>query len=147
MSLAHAPFSPTPNDTAFNNWDPNSNKSDTSFYHSMIEYMDIIVGKILDKLKTTGLDKNTIVIFSGDNGTPAEIFYNTDTLSDVEGQKASTNEEGTHVPLIAYWPSHITQGLVNDDLIDFTDFLPTFAQAANVKDLSKYGTLDGLSFY
>ncbi len=102
---------------------------------------------ILNKLKKTGLDKNTIVVFSGDNGTPSEIFYNTDTISDVEGGKAGTKEKGTHVPLVAYWPSHIPSGLINDDLIDFTDFLPTFARAAHNNNLSRYGTIDGLSFY
>ena len=54
-------------------------KSDTSFYHSMIQYMDFEVGKILNKLQATGLDKNTIIIFSGDNGTPDEIHYNADS--------------------------------------------------------------------
>ena len=80
MSLAHAPFSPTPNDAAYKNWDPDSKKSDTGFYRSMIGYMDLTVGKILNKLKQTGLDKNTIVIFSGDNDTQASIFYSTDTV-------------------------------------------------------------------
>ena len=119
MSLAHAPFSPTPMDTAYANWDANSNRSDTSFYPSMIKYIDLTIGAILNKLKKTGLDKNTIVVFSGDNGTPSEIFYNTDTISDVEGGKAGTKEKGTHVPLVAYWPSHIPSGLINDHIYRF----------------------------
>ncbi len=147
MSLAHAPFSPTPNDSAYANWNPDNSKSDTNFFHSMISYMDFKVGLILDKLAKTGLDKNTIVVFSGDNGTPFQIFYNVDTLENVEGKKRSTVERGTHVPLIAYWPSHIPKNQINDDLIDFTDFLPTFAEAAGNKNLSGYGTIDGLSFY
>ncbi len=44
MSLAHAPFSPTLMDTAYANWDANSNRSDTSFYPSMIKYIDLTIG-------------------------------------------------------------------------------------------------------
>jgi arylsulfatase A len=147
MSEAHEPFSPTPADSAYANWDASKNKSNPAFFHSMIERMDYEVGMILNKLAATGLDKNTIVIFCGDNGTPVEIHYDTDSLTNVEGEKAHTKESGTHVPLIAYWPSKIKPGQKNDDLIDFTDFLPTFAQAANNHALSKYAPLDGVSFY
>lgn len=146
MSIAHKPFSPTPEDSAFNSWNPKQKISDTSFFSSMISHMDMEVGEILNKLAKNGLDKNTIVIFSGDNGTPLEIFYSSGD-EDNEGEKRSTTEGGTHVPLIAYWPSHIPENMVNDDLIDFTDFLPTFAEAAGIKDLSAYDTIDGLSFY
>lgn len=148
MSIAHKPFSPTPEDSAFTSWNPKNKNSDTSFFGSMIKHMDIEVGLILDKLAKTGLDKNTIVIFAGDNGTPLEVFYDADAEGeDVEGEKRSTTEGGTHVPLIAYWASHIQKGQVNDDLIDFSDFLPTFAEAAGIKNLSPYGVIDGLSFY
>ncbi len=147
MSVAHEPFSPTPTDSAYAGWDPTRNISNPVFFGSMISRMDYEVGLILKKLATTGLDKNTIVIFSGDNGTPVQIHYNVDSLTNVEGEKAHTKEAGTHVPLIAYWPSHIRQASFNDDLIDFTDFLPTFSEAGNNNNLSPYGPIDGLSFY
>lgn len=147
MSLVHAPFAPTPNDSAYSSWDPSSGKLDTSFFRSMVEYMDIKVGTILNKLTQKGIDSNTIVIFTGDNGTPFQIYYNTTTANNIAGEKGSTHERGTHVPLIAYWPGKIPEAQTNDDLIDFADFLPTFAEAGNNTDLYKYGTLDGLSFY
>jgi hypothetical protein len=146
MSVAHQPFSPTPTDSAYEGWPGHSNISDTSFFSSMISRMDYEVGLIKEKLIKTGLDKNTIIIFAGDNGTPDQISYDVNSLT-VDGQKAHTTEKGTHVPLIAYWPSHIPQSRINDDLIDFTDFFPTFAEIAGKKDLLQYGIIDGLSFY
>jgi arylsulfatase A len=147
MSLCHWPYSPTPDDAAFAGWNARSSKSDTSFFPSMIHYMDKKVGMIINWLHAKGLDTNTIVLFAGDNGTPHEIYYNADGVNHIRGEKAFPTEGGTHVPLIAYWPKHIQQKTTNDDLISFEDFLPTFAEVAQVTDLSKYGKLDGLSFY
>jgi hypothetical protein len=87
-----------------------------------------------------------MVFFAGDNGTPIPIVFNANGVT-MHGEKGQTTEGGTHVPFMAYWPGHITEGMVNDDLLDFTDFLPTFAQAARSRDSSGYGILDGLSFY
>jgi arylsulfatase A len=147
MSIGHAPYCPTPDDPQFASWDPNKNKSDTAFYPSMMKYMDKKVGLILERLHASGLDKNTIVFFAGDNGVPPEIYYNIDTAQHVKGEKGSSNEGGTHVPFIAYWPNHVPKGSTNDDLIEFTDFIPTFAQFGNLTNLSKYAPLDGGSFY
>jgi arylsulfatase A len=147
MSIGHSPYSPTPDDSAFATWNPKSATSDTIFFASMMHYMDKKIGAILKWLHKTGLDKNTIVFYSGDNGTPGEIYYNADGKTHIQGKKAWSLEGGTHVPLVAYWPEHIQQKSTNDDLIDFMDFLPTFAEAAQVANLSKYGILDGVSFY
>lgn len=146
MSLLHEPFTPTPFDSAYKNWNPDNKTSDTSFFHSMLKYLDYKVGVVINSLAKKGLDKNTIVIFCGDNGTPSGVYYDVDSLA-VEGGKSSTTESGTHVPMIAYWPGHINQGKTNDDLIDFTDFLSTFADISGNHNLSKFGKLDGLSFY
>ncbi len=147
MSIGHAPYCPTPDDAAFANWNPDKNVSDTSFYASMMHYMDKKVGQILDKLQQMGLAQNTLVIFAGDNGTPPEIYYNAHGVKNIKGEKGLPREGGTHVPMMAYWPTHIQEGSVNADLIDFTDFFPTFAQVANVTNLNAYKPLDGLSFY
>lgn len=147
MSIGHSPYSPTPDDAAFATWDPKLKISDTSFFPSMMRYMDKKIGVILNRLRLWGLDKNTIVFFSGDNGIPIEIYYDANGVKHIQGEKGTTQEGGTHVPLIAYWPGHITKGSINNDLINFIDFFPTFAEVAGVKNLWKYGKLDGLSFY
>lgn len=146
MSLCHAPFSPTPDDPQFASWDPKKNVSDTAYFASMVKYMDKKVGEILDKLRSAGLDTNTLVFFTSDNGTPADIFYNTGGIR-LRGGKSFTFERGTHVPLIAYMPAYIARNSINDDLIDFTDFFKTFAALAQYDSLDKYGILDGVSFY
>ena len=112
----------------------------------MMNYMDKKLGLILNKLRATGLENNTVVFFVGDNGTPPQIWFKADGVK-MQGEKGHSTEGGTHVPLIAYWPGHIPPQSFNDDLIDFTDFFTTFADIAKIKDLSNYGTLDGLSFY
>ncbi len=147
MSIGHAPYCPTPDDAAFAKWNPDKNVSDTSFYASMMHYMDKKVGQILDKLKQMGIAQNTLVIFAGDNGTPPEIYYNANGVKKIKGEKGLPREGGTHVPIMAYWPTHIAQGSVNEDLIDFSDFFPTFAQVAGVSNLNAYKPLDGMSFY
>lgn len=147
MSIGHAPFCPTPDDAAFASWNPYKNPSDTSFFPSMIHYMDKKVGLILDKLHQSGLDKNTIIFYAGDNGVPSEIYYNANGIQHIRGEKGNSTEGGTHVPFIVYWPGFVPQGSVNDDLIEFPDFFPTLAQFGKVKNLNKYGTIDGHSFY
>jgi arylsulfatase A len=146
MSIGHIPFCPTPDDPEFAAWNPDKGVSDTKFYPSMMHYMDKKVGAILNKLKELGIDKNTLVLFAGDNGTPIEIYYYNNGQK-LKGEKAWPLEGGTHVPLYAYWPTHIAEGSASNDLIDFTDLFTMFAEAAGVKNLKKYGNLDGVSFY
>ncbi|HYK45210.1 MAG TPA: sulfatase-like hydrolase/transferase, partial [Parafilimonas sp.] len=146
MSIGHEPFSPTPDDPAFATWDPNQGVSAPVYFPSMVKYMDKKVGQILDKLRAAGLEGNTLVIYAGDNGTPVPIKFIANGIT-MQGEKGKTTEGGTHVPLILYWPGQIAEGGINDDLADFTDFLPTFAEVAKVADLSGYGTLDGASLF
>ena len=146
ITLCHAPYSPTPDDAAFATWDPLSKGNDTAYFPSMVKYMDKKIGQIVDSLKTWNLFNNTIIMYVGDNGTPHHIFYSVnDTI--IEGQKSETTTLGTRVPLIVSWPAKITPRQVNNNMVDFTDFLPTLADAAGVKVPKRYGTIDGQSFY
>jgi arylsulfatase A len=74
MVLGHPPFQPTPDDPVFDTW---TGQSDTSFYRSMIHYMDKKIGLILKKLKSLGIENKTVIIYVGDNGTPREIYQRT----------------------------------------------------------------------
>jgi len=146
MSLAHDPFSPTPDDPEYAAWDPVLRVSDTSFFPSMINYMDKKVGQVLYRLDSMGLSQNTIYIFIGDNGTPPFIFswYNGQLI---QGGKQKTTVWGTHVPMLVYSKGNIKPGTVNNNLVDFSDFLSTFADIARVPRPVTYGQLDGVSFY
>ena len=145
MVLAHPPFQPTPDDSAFATW-TSVTRGDTAFYPSMIKYMDKKIGLILDKVKELGLENNTVIIYTGDNGTPFEITEYVDNDSAVVGYKGSTVESGYSVPMMIDWGGTIKPGSVNNDLIEFTDFLPTFAHIANIPLPKNYGPLDGVDF-
>lgn len=149
LALAHRPFCPTPLDPQFASWDAHSGISDTSFFPSMIRYMDIKIGKLVEKLKSLNLENNTIIIFTGDNGTPGnpDGIYSLLNGKLIPGGKGKSIEYGTHVPLIVKWPGHILPNTVNKDLVNFIDFLPTLANAASISVPLNYGTIDGRSFF
>jgi hypothetical protein len=147
MAIGHEPYSPTPDDPEFASWKPENNPSNPKFFPSMMKYMDKKIGEILSKLRSAGIAKNTLVIYAGDNGTSQNIYFDANGITHIQGEKGKSIEGGTHVPLIAYWPGHIVQGSSNNDLIDFTDFFPTFADASQTTNLKQYGILDGKSFY
>jgi len=149
MLLSHAPYSPPPDNSAFATSNPSATPKlkDTICYKSMVKYMDKKIGQIIEKVKSLGIEKNTIIIYAGDNGTAHDISELVDEDNSGFGGKGSTTESGTHVPLLVYWPGTIIGGTVNNDLIDFTDFLPTLADIANVQVPDTYRPLDGVSFY
>jgi len=145
LTLCHPPFSPTPDDPEFAAWDPNLKVSDSKYYPSMVKYMDKKIGMIVNKIKSLGLINNTVIIYTGDNGTKGGITSVWNNIN-IPGGKSKTIEYGTHVPLIIRETGTIQAGSVNDDLIDFTDFLPTLAGIANIPAPTNYGPLDGISF-
>ena len=144
MVLTHDPFQPTPDNNNFVTAEP-KNTSDTAYFRYMVEYMDKKVGEIINKVKEEGLSRKTLIIFSGDNGTSTKIVSILNGKK-VRGAKGFPTVYGTHVPLIAYWDGVIKPGQLNNNLIDFTDFIPTFLETAGEKIPSDFHT-DGTSFY
>ncbi len=146
MILTHCPFVPTP---ASEEWDPNNHgsleyKGNPVYFADMVSYMDSIVGKIVDKLESLGIRENTLLLFTGDNGTDQPVVSLMNGRKVVGGKGKMTNA-GTRVPLIANWPRAIPKNSVSDDLIDFSDFLPTLCEAAGV-ELPDELKIDGRSF-
>ncbi len=140
MILVHNPFCPTP-DSAEWGQDVTANR----FFADMVAYMDKLVGRVVRKLEDLGLREKTLFLFTGDNGTNKNITSEMGDGSTIEGGKNTTTDAGTRVPLIANWPGTIAAGGVCDDLVDFSDFLPTMAEAAGAT-LPVDVTLDGRSF-
>jgi arylsulfatase A-like enzyme len=149
MVLVHDPFVPTP-DTIIDRNQPNLNKAPKDKtekkknFVAMVSYMDKLVGKILATIEEAGQTDNTIVIFTADNGTNRSIRSRWNG-QEIQGGKGGMKDNGTHVPMIAYWKGHTPTGLVSNDLIDFTDFYATFADAAGVQ-LGSSDPIDGRSF-
>lgn len=146
MIITHCPFVPTPDSK---DWDPTSPgsptyKGDAKYFGDMVAYMDKTVGKIIAKVDEMGLSEETIIIFTGDNGTdqPVVSMYRG---NEYPGGKKFTTENGIHVPLVVKWDNKIAPGTESDDLIDFSDFLPTLMNIAGVK-IPKDIPIDGVSF-
>jgi arylsulfatase A-like enzyme len=102
---------------------------------AMITRMDADIGKIFDLLKQLGIEKNTLVMFSSDNGPHKESgidpnFFNSN--GPLRGIKRDLYEGGIRVPLIARWPGKIKANSVSDHISAFWDFLPSCAETAGL---------------
>ena len=139
MNLVHNPFPPTPDSANRNGKNAKKNFID------MVAYMDKCIGRIIDALEANGLRENTLVIFTGDNGTNHKLTSEFQG-EQVQGGKGFTHDFGTHVPLIINWPGKIPAGQVNDDLICFSDFFPTIVDAAGLPP-KRITDADGWSFW
>ena len=109
-------------------------------FAAMVTRLDKHVGEILDLLRRKGLDKNTLVIFTSDNGPHTEggadpDYFNTEKL--LRGTKRSTTEGGIRVPFIAWWPGRVEAGVINDHQLAFYDLMPTFCEIAGIKKYEK----------
>ena len=114
-------------------------------FAAMITRMDRDIGRILDTLKQTGQEDNTIVIFTSDNGPHREGGHDPDFFDSngpLRGIKRDLYEGGIRVPMIVRWPSRIAPGQVSEFVWAFWDFLPTCAELAGVKPPEG---LDGIS--
>ncbi|MCK5172012.1 MAG: sulfatase-like hydrolase/transferase [Planctomycetes bacterium] len=140
MALVHNPFEPTPDSPEWG-----QSISDTRFYGDMVEYMDKMVGRIMDKVDEIGASEETLIIWAGDNGTNGGITSQMDDGSSIKGGKGKTTDAGTRVGYIASWKGMSQEGRVCEDIIDFADILPTLAEAAGAP-LPKNVKIDGVSF-
>lgn len=139
MVLVHDPFVPTPDSEEWPEADRRY-ENDTAYFKDMVAYADKIVGRILDKLEDAGISEQTLVIFTGDNGTHRSIVSRMQERK-IKGGKGMTIDAGVHVPLIMQWPEKLREPVVYNEVIDFTDFFATFAALTG-----KQKATDGKSF-
>ena len=144
MMLTHCPFVATPDTENVELKRSPTYKGNAIYYPDMVSYTDKIVGRILDELDRLHLRENTLVIFTGDNGTDKPVVSMLHGKP-YPGGKGQTIDSGTHVPLIVSAPGGL-KNHVNHQLIDFTDFLPTLCEAAHIACPTDK-ELDGKSFY
>lgn len=142
MCLTHCPFVSTPDSEEWDAMRSPTYKGNAIHYPDMVKYTDKMVGKIVDELKRLGLMDNTMIIFTGDNGTDKPVVTMLDGKP-YPGGKGQTIDSGTHVPMFVWHPDGVHG--VNENLIDFTDFLPTLCDAARIST-DGIEDLDGTSF-
>lgn len=114
-------------------------KTGTNAYGDFVLMTDDMIGKVLQSLEDAGLEKNTLVIFTSDNGcSPSADFkelkkagHNPSYI--FRGAKADIFEGGHHIPFIVKWPGKVKAGTVNNETICLTDFMATCADLVNEK--------------
>lgn len=115
-------------------------------YAAMITLLDEYVGSIIKALEKNGLDKNTLIVFTADNGAAQVGGCDPDyfkSSGDLKGRKNSLYEGGIKVPFVAYWPGVIKANTASAHLSAIWDLMPTFLEATGVKSPSG---IDGISF-
>lgn len=112
-------------------------------YAAMISFMDYNIGQLLVKLKEKGLEENTLVIFTSDNGTTHDVggvdhkFFT--SVADLRGLKGSAHEGGIRVPGIIRWPGKIAPGKVIDQPAYSADIMPTLCALTGADPGKPYG--------
>ena len=101
-----------------------------------MKQLDDVVGGVMDKLKADGLDNNTIVVFTTDNGTENFTWPDGGNTPFAAG-KGTVMEGGMRVPMIARWPGHIPAGKVENGIFSGLDFFPTLAALAGEPDIKE----------
>ena len=136
LSHVHAEILPT----------PDSAPDSKALYADNVAYMDKLVGRLIAELERLKLREKTLLLFVGDNGT-ATKYAAQSTIGGrrLSGEKGSMLEGGGRVPMIAHWPGVTPAGRVSTDLLDGSDFFPTFAELAGAK-LPAKTVIDGRSF-
>lgn len=145
------------NDTPWIAWHGsryNSTEHPHAEFAAMVSRLDAYVGEILEKLRTKGLDRNTLVLFTSDNGPHQEggadpTFF--DSNGPWRGIKRDTYEGGIRVPFIAWWPETIHPGQESDHPIIFYDIFSTLEELTQetneeTRQQPATGNTDGISF-
>jgi len=125
----HTPYVPGPELSkkygAGKNYDAEPN------FKAVLEEYDLQMGRLLDGIKDLGIQTNTLVIFTGDNGPMPT--YDQRRTAGLRGSKLSLYEGGTRQPLLVWWPGHAPAGKVNEQTVaSAVDFLPSFCSLAGV---------------
>ena len=150
MTTPHNPIVPNPEFVG---------KSRAGTYGDFVVELDHHVGRILDKLTDLGIAKNTLVLFTSDNGPVNRTkgyhekwvrgdtaVYGQDSNGPFRGWESGVEEGGHRVPFFVRWPDTIKPGEIYSTPIQFTDVIPTLAEMLEV-DLDRDTAEDGKSFY
>lgn len=115
-------------------------------YRAMVEAMDGYVGRLLAALEKKGVARDTLIVFTSDNGPHYEGGYNPkmlDSSGPLRGGKRDLYEGGIRVPMIAHWPAGIARPGISNHASAFWDFLPT---ACGIAGVDAPEGLNGISF-
>ena len=120
---------------------------DKETYYSVLTDADFHIGRLMDALSKMGIEENTIVVFTSDNG-PAHVppALHVGSSGGLKGRKVDIFQGGVNVPFIIRWPGHIKAGIIDSEsVLSAVDILPTFSDLAQ-KELPQGYSPDGESF-
>jgi arylsulfatase A-like enzyme len=100
---------------------------------AMIARLDTSVGRLMTKLRELGLDRNTLVIFTSDNGAAGPGLQTFNATAGLRGSKRDLHEGGIRAPFIARWPGRIAARTTSDLITSHVDFMATAAELADAK--------------
>jgi arylsulfatase A-like enzyme len=125
-------------------------KSGAGMYGDFVLQVDAGVGRILDALKAAGIDEDTLVLFSSDNGP---VWYDKDVekfghdaVGGLRGMKFSSWEGGHRMPFLVRWPRRVKKGRVCEQTVVFSDVLATFAELVGLETIPDGMAEDSVSF-
>ena len=114
-------------------------------YAAMVSRLDKQIGELMEQLKVLGIEENTLVLFTSDNGHEYDDvkneFFNSN--GPYKGRKRDLYEGGVKMPFVAKWPNHIKAGTTSNHISAFWDILPTFCEIATTNVTAN---TDGISF-
>ena len=125
-------------------------KSEAGMYGDFVLQVDAGVGQVMDALESSGVDQDTLVLFSSDNGP---VWYDKDierfghdAVGGLRGMKFSSWEGGHRMPFVVRWPRGVASGRVCDQTIAFCDVLATLADIVDLKQIPDGMAEDSVSF-
>lgn len=137
-TLPHGRFE-IPSDAPYTDNDWNQQQKNIA---AMITLLDTDIGRILNLLEDKGIDENTVVFFTSDNGPTGSSNRYFDSNGPLRGVKSDLYEGGIRVPMIAWWPGTINSGQTSGHISAAWDFLPTIAELAGLEPPTD---IDGIS--
>ncbi len=125
-------------------------KSGAGMYGDFVMQVDDVVGQVMASLKSAGMEENTLVLFTSDNG-PVWYAENTEQFSHaatgpLRGVKGSAWEGGHRMPFLVRWPEKVGAGSVTDHTVAFSDVFATFAELAGQESIPEGVARDSVSF-
>jgi len=136
FDVPHTPYEPAPT-PQLSKYAKMGATGDQLYFRSMVSYLDENIGRLITKLKELGLYKNTLILFSSDNGAAWE-----GEVGPFKGGKTDLHEGGIRVPFFAVWPGKIPENEVSFQQGHHTDILPTICEAIGASYIEN---IDGIS--
>ncbi|EWH08959.1 sulfatase [Catenovulum agarivorans DS-2] len=159
MILVHDDHKPTPDtkpNSIFDNFPENADYNNTrgddrEYFPDMIEYMDKLIGKVVNKLEQAGVRENTLIVVMGDNATKETFGHILPDGTIYPGRKGGNADNGIHVPLVVNFPGVVPASNNHDyrsydGLTYVTDIYPTIADAAGI-EMPNAEQVEGKSFW